>query len=469
MKYISTRGKSPALDFNEILLAGLAPDGGLYVPEEIPKFSEAEIKDMSSLSYSELAFLLIKPFVGGVIDDSELRTMIFQAYSVYTHKDVAPLVQLSENHWILELFHGPTLAFKDFALQLLGILVEHVLAKTGRRALVLGATSGDTGSAAISGCSRVPSIPIFILYPHERISEFQRRQMTTIRSENVHIGAVEGSFDDCQNLVKSCFRDQNFIRGEYNLVAVNSINWARIIAQVVYYFYAALKIGAPGKSIAFSVPTGNFGDIFAGYIASKMGLPVERLIIATNENDVLHRVMQSGEYKKTFLKKTHSPSMDISVSSNFERLLFDLYARDGILIDGMMDNFDGQGINLSSSALNHLRSLFSSQRVDEKETLEQISDSWRNNRYLLDPHSAVGVRAAIKSNFSSNIPVVSLATAHPAKFTEAIIAAGVDCEVHVPEHVSNIFELDEKYEILPNDLNEIQSQMNRFFSNKDIV
>jgi len=441
----------------------------LYVPEEVPKFSEAEIKDMSSLSYSELAFRLIKPFVGGVIDDFELRTMIFEAYSVYTHKDVAPLVQLSENHWVLELFHGPTLAFKDFALQLLGILVEHVLSKRDRRALVLGATSGDTGSAAISGCSRVSSVPIFILYPHERISEFQRRQMTTMRSKNVHIGAVEGSFDDCQNLVKSCFRDQNFIRGQCDLVAVNSINWARIVAQIVYYFYAALKIGAPGKSIAFSVPTGNFGDIFAGYIASKMGLPVERLIIATNENDVLHRVMRSGEYKKTFLKKTHSPSMDISVSSNFERLLFDLYACDGKLIDGMMDKFEDQGINLSSSAMNNLRSLFSSQRVGEKETLEQISDSWRNNGYLLDPHSAVGVRAALKSNFSSNVPVVSLATAHPAKFTEAIIAAGVDREVHVPEHVSNIFELDEKYEILPNDLNEIQSQINRFFSNKDIV
>ena len=463
MKYISTRGKSPALDFNQILLNGLAPDGGLYVPEEIPKFSEAEIQDMSSLSYSELAFVLIRPFVGGVIDDSELRTMIIEAYSVYTHKDVAPLVQLSKNHWVLELFHGPTLAFKDFALQLLGMLVEYVLAKTGRRALVLGATSGDTGSAAISGCSRVSSVPIFILYPHGRVSEFQRRQMTTMRSENVHIGAVKGSFDDCQNLVKSCFRDQNFIRSEFNLVAVNSINWARIVAQIVYYFYAALKIGAPGKATAFSVPTGNFGDIYAGYIASKMGLPVERLIIATNENDVLHRVMRSGKYKKTFLKKTHSPSMDISISSNFERLLFDLYERDGILIGEMMDRFDEQGIDLNSSAMNHLRSLFSSRRVDDKETLQQISDCWQNNGYLLDPHSAIGVKAVRKSNFSSNVPVVSLATAHPAKFTEAIIAAGVDCKVPVPEHVSNIFTMDEKYEILPNDLTEIQSQINQFF------
>ena len=462
MKYISTRGKAPALNFDEILLAGLAPDGGLYVPEEIPKFSEDEIKNMSTLSYSELAFIIIKPFVGGVISDSELRKMIGEAYSVFEHKEVAPLIQLAPNHWILELFHGPTLAFKDFALQLLGILLDHVLDKTDRRVLVMGATSGDTGSAAISGCSRVSDVPIFILYPHERISEFQRRQMTTMRGQNVHIGAVKGSFDDCQALVKACFRDQNFISGEFNLVSVNSINWARIVAQIAYYFYAAVKIGAPGKAIAFSVPTGNFGDIFAGYVASKMGLPVEGLVIATNENDVLHRVMHSGFYKKTLLKTSNSPSMDISVSSNFERLLFDLYARDGALIDDLMERFDSEGITLSSSAMNKFRKLFSSQRVDQNETLEQISDSWRKTKYLLDPHSAIGVRAALKSNFSPNTPIVSLATAHPAKFTEAVIAAGVDCKLEAPNHASNIFNLDERYEVFPNDINEIQSHINRF-------
>ncbi len=461
MKYISTRGNAPMLNFDEILLAGLASDGGLYVPEVIPKFSEGEIRDMSSLNYSELAFTIIKPFVGGVIPDSELRRMISEAYSVYSHKDVAPLIQLGDNQWVLELFHGPTLAFKDFALQLLGILLDYVLGQTGRRALVMGATSGDTGSAAIYGCSRVSDIPIFILYPHERISEFQRRQMTTMQAKNIHVGALKGSFDDCQSLVKACFKDQSFIRGQFTLVAVNSINWARIVAQIVYYFYAAVKLGAPERGVAFSVPTGNFGDIFAGYIASKMGLPVEGLVIATNENDVMHRVMQSGKYKRTFLKKSHSPSMDISVSSNFERLLFDLYDRDGATIDELMGRFDEYGITLSSSAMKNFRGLFSSQRIDETETLEQIADSWRNNRYLLDPHSAIGVRAALKSNFSSNTPVVSLATAHPAKFTEAVIAAEIDCEVKVPDHVSNIFNLDEKYEIFPNNLREIHSHINQ--------
>ncbi len=462
MKYISTRGKASPLNFSEVLLTGLASDGGLYVPEVIPKFSEKEIKDMSRLSYSELAFIIIKPFVGSAIADYELRRMISEAYSVYSHKDIAPLIQLSDNQWVLELFHGPTLAFKDFALQLLGLLLEHVLRETDTRALVMGATSGDTGSAAIAGCSRVPDIPIFILYPYERISEFQRRQMTTMRAKNLHIGALRGSFDDCQSLVKACFKDQSFLPSHFNLVAVNSINWARIVAQIVYYFYAAVKIGAPEKGIVFSVPTGNFGDIFAGYVASQMGLPVAGLVIATNENDVLHRVMQSGNYKKTFLKQSHSPSMDISVSSNFERLLFDLYDRDGAVVDGLMRRFDDHGITLSPSAMKNFRGLFSSQRIGERETLQQISDSWRNNRYLLDPHSAIGVRAALKSKFPSNIPVVSLATAHPAKFTEAILAAKVDCDVKVPKHVADIFSLDEKYEVLPNDLAEIRSQINRF-------
>ena len=325
MKYISTRGNAPELNFEDVLLAGLASDGGLYVPSELPTFSLEEIASWRDLPYHELAFKIIKPFVADCIPEADLQAMLKDTYAAFGHKAVAPLAQIDNNEYVLELFQGPTLAFKDFALQLLGRLLDYVLEKRQERVVIMGATSGDTGSAAIEGCKRCNNIDIFILHPHNRVSEVQRRQMTTIVGDNIHNIAVEGNFDDCQAMIKDSFADQSFLRGERRLVAVNSINWARIMAQIVYYFYASLNLGGPERKLAFSVPTGNFGDIFAGYLANKMGLPIEQLTIATNSNDILHRVMSKNVYEKHPLEHTLSPSMDIVVSSNFERLLFDLY------------------------------------------------------------------------------------------------------------------------------------------------
>ena len=318
MKYISTRGNAPALDFEEVLLTGLASDGGLYVPESLPQFSAAEIFEMAALDYPQLAYRIIRPFVAGCIPDDDLQVLIEDTYAEFRHSAVAPMVQLAANQWVLELFHGPTLAFKDFALQLLGRLLDYVLERKHQKVVIMGATSGDTGSAAIEGCKRCKNIDIFILHPHQRVSDVQRRQMTTVEGAGIHNLAVEGNFDDCQAMVKASFADRSFLPADRSLVAVNSINWARIMAQIVYYFYAAVALGSPARPVAFSVPTGNFGDIFAGYLARQMGLPIERLIIATNRNDVLHRVMTSSTYGRQPLEQRLPPSMDITVSSNFE-------------------------------------------------------------------------------------------------------------------------------------------------------
>ena len=326
MKYISTRGQAPALNFEHVLLTGLAADGGLYVPQSLPTFSAAEIASMAELDYPQLAEKIITPFVGDCIPQADLKNILEETYAEFRHDAVAPLVQIDNNQWVLELFHGPTLAFKDFALQLLGRLLDYVLERKHQKVVIMGATSGDTGSAAIEGCKRCKNIDIFILHPHGRVSDVQRKQMTTVVGDNIHNLAIGGNFDDCQAMVKASFNDRSFLAEDRSLVAVNSINWARIMAQIVYYFYAAVALGGPARKIAFSVPTGNFGDIFAGYLASQMGLPVERLIIATNRNDVLHRVMTQGSYGRQPLAHSLSPSMDITVSSNFERLLFDLYA-----------------------------------------------------------------------------------------------------------------------------------------------
>ena len=336
MRYISTRGQAPALNFEDVLLAGLATDGGLYVPENLPRFTQEEIASWAGLPYHELAFRVMRPFVTGSIPDADFKKILEETYGVFSHSAVAPLRQLNGNEWVLELFHGPTLAFKDFALQLLGRLLDYVLEKRGERVVIVGATSGDTGSAAIEGCKHCENVDIFILHPHNRVSEVQRRQMTTIFGENIHNIAIEGNFDDCQEMVKASFADQSFLKGT-RLVAVNSINWARIMAQIVYYFHAALQLGGPARSVSFSVPTGNFGDIFAGYLARNMGLPINQLIVATNRNDILHRFMSGNQYVKETLHATLSPSMDIMVSSNFERLLFDLHGRNGAAIAGLMD------------------------------------------------------------------------------------------------------------------------------------
>lgn len=457
MKYISTRGRAPVLNFEQVLLTGLASDGGLYVPQTLPAFSRAEIAAMAALDYPQLAQKIITPFVADCVAADDLRAILADTYAEFRHNAVAPLVQIGANQWVLELFHGPTLAFKDFALQLLGRLLDHVLERNHQKVVILGATSGDTGSAAIEGCKHCKNIDIFILHPYNRVSDVQRRQMTTVPGANIHNLAVEGNFDDCQAMVKASFGNQSFLPDDRALVAVNSINWARIMAQIVYYFYAALALGAPARPVAFSVPTGNFGDIFAGYLARQMGLPVARLIIATNRNDVLHRAMTSSTYGRQPLAHTLSPSMDITVSSNFERLMFDLYDRDGATIADLMQRFDAGDVSFNETAMQRARALFSSHCVSDVQTCRQIASTWHACEYLLDPHSAIGVHAALASDVAPGIPVVSLATAHPAKFPDAIKKAGLDQDVALPVHLRDLYERSERYAVLPNNLAAVQA------------
>lgn len=453
MKYISTRGQAPVLNFEEVVLAGLASDGGLYVPETLPQYSHQEIASWANLSYQELVFKIISPFVDGEIADDDLKQIIEKAYQGFRHDAIAPLVQTGHNEWVLELFQGPTLAFKDFALQLLGHLLDFILTKRQQKVAVMGATSGDTGSAAIEGCRNCENIDIFILHPHQRVSDVQRRQMTTVLDNNVHNIALEGNFDDCQNMVKASFSDQSFLPDGRQLVAVNSINWARIMAQIVYYFYAALSLGGPHRSVSFSVPTGNFGDIYAGYLAKKMGLPIQQLIIATNANDILHRCISNNDHSKKELYHSLSPSMDIMVSSNFERMLFDAYNRDASAIRQLMDDFKSGSMTLSEPALANIRQLFSSFRLDDEEMIDVIKQVFDNTEYLLDPHTAIGVQAARKTRHAADVPVICLATAHPAKFPEAILKAGQSEGAPLPSHMLDLFDREERYEVLPNDMN----------------
>ncbi len=456
MKYISTRGQAPALTFEEAILAGLASDGGLYVPETLPQFSAEEIASWAGLSYQELAFKIMSPFVAGEVPDDDLRELIDKTYSTFRHDAIAPLVQTAHNEFILELFQGPTLAFKDFALQFLGNLLDYVLKKRNQRVVIMGATSGDTGSAAIEGCRHSDNVDIFILHPHNRVSEVQRRQMTTVLEKNVFNIAIDGNFDDCQNMVKNSFGDQSFLPEDRQLVAVNSINWARIMAQIVYYFYAGLALGAPHRPVAFSVPTGNFGDIFAGYLAKRMGLPIDQLVVATNANDILHRCISNNDHSLHDLVHSLSPSMDIMVSSNFERMLFDLYDRDGNAINELMANFKQTGkLALSDTALAKARELFTSYRLDDDAMIKMIADMWENTEYLLDPHTAIGVEAARKTRRRRDIPMVCMATAHPAKFPEAVRKAGCPQDPALPHHMADLFEREERYSVQPNDLNAV--------------
>ena len=455
MRYISTRGQAPALNFEDVLLAGLASDGGLYVPENLPRFTQEEIASWAGLPYHELAFHVMRPFVAGSIEDAEFKAILKDTYEVFAHSSVAPLRQLDANEWVMELFHGPTLAFKDFALQLLGRLLDHFLTKRGERAVIIGATSGDTGSAAIEGCRRCESVDIFILHPHNRVSDVQRRQMTTILGENIHNIAIEGNFDDCQEMVKASFADQGFLKGT-RLVAVNSINWARIMAQIVYYFHAALQLGGPLRSMAFSVPTGNFGDIFAGYLARNMGLPISQLVVATNRNDILHRFMSGNQYNKDTLHASLSPSMDIMVSSNFERLLFDLHGRNGALVKDLMDNFRQNGkLSVEPERWIEARRLFDSLAVDDDATCATIAEVYAQCGEILDPHTAIGVRAARECRRSMSTPMITLGTAHPVKFPDAVRKAGVQ-EPQLPPHLADLFERDERCTVLPNSLVDIQ-------------
>jgi len=458
VKYISTRGNSPALNFEEVMLTGLAPDGGLYVPETLPVFSAQTIESWKSLSYSALAFEIMKPFIDGCIPDEDFKAIIDDCYAQFRHPAVAPLVQLDHNEWVLELFQGPTLAFKDFALQLLGRLLDYVLEKRNQRVVIMGATSGDTGSAAIEGCRRCKNIDIFILHPHQRVSEVQRRQMTTVLSPNIHNIAVQGNFDDCQSMVKASFGNQGFLPEGRQLVAVNSINWARIMAQIVYYFYAAIAVGAPSREVAFSVPTGNFGDIFAGYLAKKMGLPIAQLIVATNKNDILHRMIANNQYEKNQLVHTLSPSMDIMVSSNFERLLFDLFDRNGAALADFMDRCNKETTSLPASAFAKARELFDSFAVNDELTCETIAKVFDESGYLLDPHSAIGVQAARQVRKRHDIPMVVLATAHPAKFAEAAIKAGQQ-EPALPHYMADLMQREERCTVISNDISKVHEFM----------
>jgi len=445
------------MNFEEVLLAGLASDGGLYVPETLPSFSQEEIASWAGLPYNELAFKIIKPFVSDCVPDADLKQMLDETYAGFNHIAVAPLKELGTNEWVLELFHGPTLAFKDFALQLLGRLMDYALTKRNERLVIMGATSGDTGSAAIEGCYHSDHLDIFILHPYQRVSEVQRRQMTTLIKDNVFNIALQGNFDDCQQMVKDSFADQGFLKG-LKLGAVNSINWARIMAQIVYYFSASLALGGPHRPVSFSVPTGNFGDIFAGYLAKQMGLPIQQLVVATNRNDILHRVISGNDMSKGELVHTLSPSMDIMVSSNFERLLFDVYGRDGTAISKLMDDFKAGPVSLGDGNWDQVRELFDSCAVDDETTCEVIKQVFAETEYLLDPHTAIGVKAARECNRDSSVPMVTLATAHPVKFPDPVVKAGLESP-QLPPHMADLFEREERYEVLANDLAQVQSFM----------
>ena len=456
MRYISTRGQAPALAFEDVMLTGLAPDGGLYVPETLPRFSAGQMRAWAKLDYADLAATIMQPFVEGFLAADELRAITRDTYAGFRHPAVAPLVQLGHNEWLLELFHGPTLAFKDFALQLLGRLLDVSLARRHQRVVVLGATSGDTGSAAIEGCRRCANVDIFILHPHQRVSEVQRRQMTTVPGDNIHNIAVQGNFDDCQEMVKQSFSDQSFLPEGRRLVAVNSINWARIMAQIVYYFHAALALGAPERAVSFSVPTGNFGDIYAGYLARRMGLPVRQLVIATNANDILHRFMSSSRYGKSALAHTLSPSMDIVISSNFERALFEFYGRDAAALADLMNRFRSSEVEVPATVIAAARAEFTSFSVDDAMTCATIAGVYEESEYLLDPHSAIGVRAARECRDDPGVPMVTLATAHPAKFPEAIERAGVAREPALPHYMADLFERPERCAVLPHEVRAVQ-------------
>lgn len=443
MDYISTRGQAPALDFRGVTLAGLASDGGLYLPRQWPQFSAEDIRALAGLSYGETAFRILKPFVAGSLDDAELRGLIAAAWGSFGHAAVTPLVQLDHRHWLLELFHGPTLAFKDVALQFLGGLFGHFLG-AGEQLTIVGATSGDTGSAAIQAVAGRPGVSIFMLHPAGRVSEVQRRQMTTVSAPNVHNIAIDGSFDDAQALVKALFNDAEF-RGQHRLSAVNSINWARLLAQIVYYFYAAVRLGAPDRPVSFSVPTGNFGDVFAGYAASRMGLPVGRLLVATNINDILARALDAGDYSVGTVTPTDTPSMDIQISSNFERLLFDLHGRDGDALRGAMRDFEATGrLELTLAQRAEANRVFLSQRVDPDDTMRAIAAALDESGELIDPHTAVGLAAARMRAEDLPGAIVTLATAHPAKFPDAVErASGV--RPALPRRVGQIFDREERY------------------------
>lgn len=440
MKYISTRGDAPELSFAEAMLTGLARDGGLYVPKKIPTLEADAIAAMAGKTYEEVAFEVMKPFIGESFTDEEFKGIIERAYAGFRHEARAPLVQLAPNHYLLELFHGPTLAFKDFAMQLIGQLFQFELSRRGEKVTIVGATSGDTGSAAIEAFRGLDNVDVFILFPDGRVSDIQRKQMTTPADNNVHALALDGDFDDCQARLKDMFNDFEF-RDGVKLAGVNSINWARVLAQVVYYFSSAVSLGAPHRKVSFTVPTGNFGDIFAGYIAKRMGLPIEQLVIATNQNDILHRTMETGAYTKEGVTPSISPSMDIQVSSNFERALFDAYDREGSVVAQLMEDLKDGSFTISQGAMEMLRENFASGRASEEETTATIKSEYAASGEVLCPHSAVGVK--VGNEHLSSVPMITLATAHPAKFPDAVEAA-MGTRPGLPPHMADMMDKEER-------------------------
>ncbi len=458
MEYISTRGRAPTLDFEAVTLAGLASDGGLYLPREWPQFSHADIAAMTGLPYAEIAARVMQPFVGNALSEQELRELCEAAYGRFSHTAVTPLVQLDQQQWLLELFHGPTLAFKDVALQLLGLLFEKFLSRRSDQLTIIGATSGDTGSAAIDAVAGRENIDIFMLHPEGRISDVQRRQMTTVCAPNVHNLAMAGSFDDAQAMVKRMFVDPD-LTSRFRIGAVNSINWARLMAQVVYYFVAAVQLGAPHRKVAFSVPTGNFGDVFAGYVAAKMGLPVARLIVATNVNDILHRALSDGDYSTGDVTPTAAPSMDIQVSSNFERLLFDCGGRDALALTDQMASFEAcKALQLTTGQRDGAAQLLTSTRGDEIEMAQAMRWASEHCGQIIDPHTAIGLHAARAQDLPRDIPIVTLATAHPAKFRDPVEqATGV--RPSLPARVGDLFSREESFVSLPGDYDAVKAHI----------
>jgi threonine synthase len=455
LRYVSTRGAAPALAFDDVLLAGLARDGGLYLPESWPLLSAAELKSFAGLEYAELAARVMAPFVAGRVEADAFARIVRDSYAGFGHSAVAPLRQLDGRTWLMELFHGPTLAFKDVALQLLGRLYDHVLRQRGQHVTIVAATSGDTGSAAIEAFRDRPSADIFVLHPYGRVSEVQRRQMTTVDAANLFNIAIEGTFDDCQDLVKAMFNDLAF-RDAMNLSAVNSINWARVMAQIVYYVWAAVALGAPERRVAFAVPTGNFGNVYAGYAAKQMGVPIDRLIVGSNRNDILTRFFATGRMTVEAVQPSLSPSMDIQISSNLERYLFDLYDRDGAALAQAMASFRRNGqLALGDGRWQAARTLFDAHRCDDAETLTAIENLHRQTGELIDPHSAIGVAAAHLAARGDSVPVVALATAHPAKFPDAVERA-TGRRPALPPRLADLLERPERVEVLPNDLKTVQ-------------
>ncbi len=458
MRYVSTRGSAPVLGFDDVVMTGLAEDGGLYVPEDWPVLSEREWRDLRGRSHADLALAIIRPFVGAALTEDELADLLAAAYARFDHPAVAPLTQIGPHDWVMELFHGPTLAFKDHAMQVLGRLFDLLLTRAGRRATIVGATSGDTGSAAIEACRDRDTLDVFILYPKGRVTEVQRRQMTTVDAPNVHTIAVNGTFDDCQALVKSLFADPDF-RTEVGLSAVNSINWARIVAQVVYYAWAGVALGAPDRALGFSVPTGNFGNILAGSVARRMGLPIDRLVVGSNRNDILTRFLETGTMSQEAVVPTLSPSMDIQVSSNFERLLFEMHGRDAAEVRAAMEQFRQSGTYDVPDALHQeLLGLYRGHRLDDAETKDAMRIIRAETGMVVDPHTAIGIVAGqVAGRRDEGGVTVSLATAHPAKFPDAVAAAIGGHRPALPTRLADLFERPERSLEVPNDTRAVQA------------